>query len=830
MARPLRARYANVAVTFDQSANVSTPADTISFGNHSFVNNALVVYTTSSLIGGLSNNGVYFVVNTTPTTIQLSTTRGGLPLDMTSAPAGTGTLTRVITDGVQEMSDSDLQDWVVPLIVNYWLNYPSSCPGTQLSFNNSTTTTISRGSATDTVRAFSNNTTASLNDHPVVANTLATHTLYQSQTTATPPAVGPARTINIPTARPVFYNAGTDRQIKSMTDNDLNDHFWPAFFSAADLDASAKASWTLSSTTPVATGTWTEKGSITDTFVTTGAPTTTTYKLYQRTDLYTTNASVFHIRPLYYDSTVNGLTEMTDTHIETLATYFYEYLLATGVGQYAFQTSTPTPGTWVNLGSYVNKLNNTSDTAYTGYFASSFTGAFTGIYTGAFTGQYGNQFTGAFTGPYVGSFTGAFSGPYAGSFTGAFSGNYAGSYVNAFTSTYVGLFSGAYLNSFTGLFSGSFTGAFSGIYSSVFTGQYAGTYNQTFTGTYSQSFAGSYVGLFSAVAYTGAYTGIYQPYYSGRLGQAFAGGYASVFMSSPGSGTEVYQVTGAFQGAYTGTAYYSGRAAQVNYTGYYGNAAYTGLGQPRAYANTFAGSYGNNIIYYSGRGVAGLYYFTGGYTGLFVAGAKGYGTAGYAGAPYGAQYTGTVYYSGRPSGVNYAGMYQAVWTGAKLDDRTFGVYATFAQAFTGNYTSLFAGGYTGSFTGSYSGSYSGSFTGAYNQSFSRLFTGTYLGSFTGVYTNVFSSSFSRFFSGAYTGAYSSAYSGTFTGTYNQSFTGTFTGAYTQAFTQGFTGVYSQSFTGIYNQAFTGAFSGAYTGLTVINTTTDTTTTLWLRSA
>jgi len=60
MARPLRAIYANVAVTFSQS-NVSTVSDAITFGSHSFVNGAIVVYSSTSPIGGLTNNATYYV-------------------------------------------------------------------------------------------------------------------------------------------------------------------------------------------------------------------------------------------------------------------------------------------------------------------------------------------------------------------------------------------------------------------------------------------------------------------------------------------------------------------------------------------------------------------------------------------------------------------------------------------------------------------------------------------------------------------------------------------------------------------------------------------------
>jgi len=824
MARPLRAKYANVAVTFAQS-NVNTTTDVINFGSHTFVNNALVVYTSSSAVGGLTTNTNYYVVNTTPTTIQLATTSGGSPVNFTSTGVATDTLTATIIAGMQEMSDADLQDWVVPLIVNQWLDFPSTSPNT-LVFNNPLSTNTSRGSATDTVRVFANNTTASLGDHQVVANVIATHTLYQTGA-GTPESLATQ-------VRPLFYNESGDFEVKAMTESEMVSHFWPAFFSAADFDAGGKGSWLLSSSAPSATGTWTERSSITDTYVTSGAPVTTTYKLYQRTDKYTENTSITHIRPLCYNPDTGRVIEMTDVQIKSIWGTYYKFIVDTGIGQYAFQPTTPTPGTWVSLGSYVNKLNDSSAQPYTGYFASSFTGTFSGTYTGAFTGQFGNQFTGAFTGPYVGAFTGLFSGAYSKLFTGAFSGNYAGSYVNGFTSTFSGAFAGTYQQAFTSTFAGNFTRAFSGIYTRAFTGLYSGSYQQTFTGLYNQAFSGIFVGRYASQAYAGTYTGAYVLYYSGTPSY-FTGGYGSYFVSTQGSGTESFQNSGSpYQGAYTTiTAYWSGTPATATYLGYYAGVAYTGLGLPRSYINTFTGAYGGKIVYYGGSAQSpnpGYFYFTGGYTGLFIANAKGYGTEVYAGAPYGAQFTGTVYYGGTPAQVNFAGMYQASWTGVKPDGRLFGAYATFASNFTGAYTSTYSGGYVGTFTGAYSGSYSGSFTGAYNLAYVGVFTGAYTGAFSGSYTGAFAQSFSRFFSGAYTGAYSQAFSGAFTGGYASSFSSFFTGVYSQAFTQGFTGAYSRTFTGLYNQAFTGAFSGAYTGLTVINTTTDTTTTLWIRSA
>jgi hypothetical protein len=870
MARPLRARYANVAVTFANTA-VNKVSDTILFSSgHAFVNNALVVYTTvGTAMSPLVNSAPYYVTNTTPTTIQLTQSSGGLPLDIGSEGTGTHTLTRVVVDGVQEMTDAELQDCVIPVMINYWLTYPGSVPGTVLSVNNPSTNNISRGSATDTINisdsevgvyngyvgSFTSTpyfsgvpgTTVTytadqlgVGSHPVSTAIKSEYTIYQSQTTAA--SIGQAgalRSVSMLTnpsiIRPVFYSQNGDRtEIKTMDNNDLNDHFWPAFFSAADLDSSGRGSYVVGTSSQIpATGTWSTAGVMQDYY----ASPSLTYDLYylaRRTDTYSYDSSLFHIRPLYYDANVRGLVEMTDSQLQTLSLYFYEFMMSTGIGQYSFGTSAPGVGTWVSRGQFVDKRNNTSATNYTGFFASNFTGAFTGIYTGAFTGQYGNAFTGAFTGPYAGSFTGAFSGSYSQQFTGAFSGNYSGSYVNSFTTQYSGSYSGTYNQAFTGAYAGGYTNAFTGLYASGFTGAYSGSYSRLFTGLYNSSFAGAYVGMYSATAYGGSYTGLYSLviYYGGRLAgyAGYAGTYAGTFLSSPGSGTESYQITGTYAGTYAGTVYYSGRAASVNYVGLYSNPAYTGLGKPRAYAGSYANFFATTTIYYGGRPVTQITNYTGYFTGLFAAGAVGYGLDNYTPGTWGGTYTGTVYYNGTPAGVNYVGTYQAFFTGAKLDNRLFGVYAKFASSFTGAFTSTYSGSYAGTFTGLFVGAYGNTFTGVYSRVFTGSYSGSYTGAFTGSYTGLYSSSFSRFFSGAYTGAYSSAYTGAFTGAYNRSFTSLFTGAYSQAFSAGFTGVYAQSFTGIYNQAFTGAFSGVYTGLAVINTTSSNTTTLWIRTA
>jgi len=74
--------------TFNANTGVDSTDDFIFFATNPFVNNDLVVYTTdtgNTVISGLTNTGSYYVVSANSTTIKLSTTRGGSPIDITAS-------------------------------------------------------------------------------------------------------------------------------------------------------------------------------------------------------------------------------------------------------------------------------------------------------------------------------------------------------------------------------------------------------------------------------------------------------------------------------------------------------------------------------------------------------------------------------------------------------------------------------------------------------------------------------------------------------------------------------------------------------------------------
>ena len=74
--------------SFNAQTGVSSASDTITLPNHELQNNYVIKYNIgagNTPLDGLVNNSRYFVVNTTASTIQLSTTRGGTPVGISAS-------------------------------------------------------------------------------------------------------------------------------------------------------------------------------------------------------------------------------------------------------------------------------------------------------------------------------------------------------------------------------------------------------------------------------------------------------------------------------------------------------------------------------------------------------------------------------------------------------------------------------------------------------------------------------------------------------------------------------------------------------------------------
>ena len=499
--------------------------------------------------------------------------------------------------GVQEMSDSDISDLITPVILNYVILNPDVSYGTRLR-TASSTYDVSRGSATD-IR------NDAVGAHPASNTTINTYNVYQSER---------AQTVSL-TSRPVHYiMSGNEVQVKTMSDQDMYDYLYPVVVNFM-LTGGQGAYYLGLTSSGTPTGTWTTYATLNDTYYSGATLITDQYTLWQRTDA----ASVGTIRPLkstvYGTGVTNRFEEMSDADIEAIALYIGEYIRTTGIGQYAFQTTSPGSGTWVNRGSFANKTNDLVDTGYLGNIDHSFTGTFTGIYTGTFTGAYSSVYNQTFTGAYLGSynqaFTGAYSTVYSGAYSSSYTGGYAGGYVTAYSGVYNNTFTAAYTRAYTGNYTGLYTGYYTGSYAGTYvnyrvdptpylgnpytgemvgpaayyTGYYTGYYAGSYAGTYAGTFVGSYNRTFTSAytaAYAGTYSTTYTGLYTGIYTSAYTGGYTSAY-----TGSYVGAFTGSYSGAYTG-----------NFTG-----IYTG-----AYSSLFTGAYNNS---FTGA-------FTGNFTGLTV--------------------------------------------------------------------------------------------------------------------------------------------------------------------------------------------------------------------
>jgi hypothetical protein len=259
-----------------------------------------------------------------------------------------------------------------------------------------------------------------VNTHPT--NGAFTSTVYTfSQGTAT--------ATDGKTATPIRYD-GTDLEQASDAeiDSEVIDHCIKAM---VDQDANTAGQYYLSASAP-AGGTWTSRGTITDTQV---DGTDVTKTLWQKTAA-TTVPSTTTNRTLVKSDGNSDLKEFTNAEIESLEGRFRNRIAANNIGKYVVDTAAPGTGTWQQMGeTLTDQLKNTATYNYAGTYTGSYTGFYTGSYSGAYSGAYSGTYRPSFNGFLGASYTGFYTGFYTGSYSGAYSGSYSGNY----TGFYAGL-------------------------------------------------------------------------------------------------------------------------------------------------------------------------------------------------------------------------------------------------------------------------------------------------------------------------------------------------------------------------------------------------------
>lgn len=380
--------------------------------------------------------------------------------------------------------------------------------------------------------------------HPATG-AITTTTYYAKQITATDNG-----TI---TDRPLQYDTAIQQMTDAQIRNDIIDQAVTAMVTESSVTA---GQYRLAGSAPIG-GTWTSRYTITD--VANGG--NTTYYIWQKTAA--TSSPDADLRPLKTYSG-NNVQQMSDAEIQQMVPIFRNRIISTGVGTYKIQASSPSPGTWVSMGSASDTREQVASVNYTGSYGGTRTYSNVG-YAGTRTytpAGYANTFAGTRTYTPVG---------YSGSRTFS-NAAYASSFAGNRTNTYSGsrTYTGSYVTNFAGTrpFAGSRT------YSASYVLYYGGFVGGTFAGsrTYanagyvsaSTNFAGSFAGTrtYSNVAYSGVYAGSYTSTYAGSRtysasyagSRTYTGSYANSF-----AGSRTY--TGAYAGSRTYTGSYSGTYA-----------------------------------------------------------------------------------------------------------------------------------------------------------------------------------------------------------------------------------------------------------------------------
>ena len=392
--------------------------------------------------------------------------------------------------GLQTMSDTEVKNYIANKITVGFAGAAGNGSNTA-DINVDTANALSGtaiGSFVDTDRNEATGT------HPATG-AVTTVTYYAKQITATD-----SGTI---TNRPIGY----DSAIRQLTDAQINaDILDKAITAMVTESAYTAGQYRLAGSAPTG-GTWTSRYTITD--VANGG--NTTYYIWQKTAA--TSSPNADLRPLKTYSG-NNVKQMSDTEIQEMIPYFRNRIISTGVGTYKLQASTPSGGTWVQMGSGSDTREQIASQNYTGTYggARTYSRAYSGTRTYTPAG-YTNTFSGART------YSTAYSGSrtYSNTYTSTFSGTRTYSGSRTYSANYILYYGGFVGGSFAGsrAYPGNyvsatqfFTGGFSG--SRTYSTSYSGS--RTYNGTYANSFAGSrtYTGSYSGSrTYTGSYTGTY---------------------------------------------------------------------------------------------------------------------------------------------------------------------------------------------------------------------------------------------------------------------------------------------------------------------------------
>ena len=423
---------------------------------------------------------------------------------------------------LQEMTDAEIDSMIVPLVLKgFAANNVSTLRGNVTAFanNSGNVGTLDNRLRNDDV-----------GDHPISASNFTTtnYSINQEQSSS-------ASTSNVVYPTKWITSGG---KLQQMSTADLQAKILVRVASAWKGTTYPVGGYYFG-TAPPDGDTWTFSGDVlTESYRQSGADSSTDYKLWRKTAPNSTSGS----RPVYNRTGNDGVQEMSDADIESLAEEFRNYLFnIESIGHYQMQTgsSAPGTGTWVQVGSYVDYLTDTGNVIYSQGFEGLYSASYEGIYSGQYAGIYSGQFTGFYSNQYAGIYSGQFAGLYSRGYEGFYSQGYSGGYQGGYQGGYRGSYFLTYgsggespnpraTSDKVVPYSGTYSGVFSGIYSGQYSNQYAGIYSNQYEGYYSGQFLGIYSRGYEGI-YSQGFEGFYSMYYVGIYSNQYAGIYSNQY-------------------------------------------------------------------------------------------------------------------------------------------------------------------------------------------------------------------------------------------------------------------------------------------------------------
>ncbi len=362
-------------------------------------------------------------------------------------------------------------------------------------------------------------------------------------------------------SRPLVINgATTPKSLIEIADNKIFTHAWRILDEFQSSDTNTGSVGLTGGTIPSGT---TAIGTFVDTRRQSGPGAhpvgTETYSTTSTFFQYNGTETEDYVRPLKWDSTLNGIRESSNSDLDShLIAQALSFLTSTadnyGLGQYRLQPSSPTGGTWENMGSITDRITNSNGTVTENitklWKKTSQSGTFntsvrrplkidtsttpdsikemTDDEIKGLVKRFSNRIIESGIGTYVvqedapasgtwirsgdafhddrrtvadATYTGSYTGYYAGSrtYSGTYTGNYSGTYTGNYTGT---AYAGSYLGPGT-----AFYGGFARAVNMYYVGYYAAVYTGNYTGTYTGNYDGSRT--YSNSGYAGAYSGDY---------------------------------------------------------------------------------------------------------------------------------------------------------------------------------------------------------------------------------------------------------------------------------------------------------------------------------